>query len=66
MTESDKILTITRLPDGRFTLSADPARTLSKDDLRRELGNTISRPDVVEDLIQRATGGNGLLCRNPK
>lgn len=54
MAESDIVLTVSKLPDGRFTLSTDPQRALSEAELREELGRTISRTDIVEDLIQRA------------
>ncbi|HUY14149.1 MAG TPA: hypothetical protein VMX16_11055 [Terriglobia bacterium] len=54
MAEPEKVLTISRLPDGRFVLSTDPQRALSEAELRVALGRTISRTDIIEDLIQGA------------
>jgi hypothetical protein len=45
---------ISKLPDGRFTLSTDPIRALSEAELREELMATNSDPGVVEDIIYRA------------
>jgi len=46
--------TISKLPDGRFTLLTDPQRALSEAELREELMVTNSRPDIVEDIIYHA------------
>lgn len=54
MTEPDIVLTVSKLPHGKFTLSTDPQRALSEVELRVELGKTVSRADIVEDLIRRA------------
>ncbi|MGB9456632.1 MAG: hypothetical protein WCB12_11340 [Bryobacteraceae bacterium] len=45
---------ILTLPDGRFTLAADPQRALSEAELREELMATNSSADIVEDIIYRA------------
>ena len=54
MTDPSRVLTVTRLPGGKFTLSTDPQRALSETELRAELKNMIDRADIVEDLIRRA------------
>jgi hypothetical protein len=54
MTEPDILLTVSKLPDGKFTLSTDPQRALSEVELRVELGKTVSRADIIGDLIRRA------------
>jgi hypothetical protein len=46
--------TISKLPDGRFTVSTKPGSALSADDLREELLLTNSRPDIVDDIVYRA------------
>ena len=43
---------ISKLPDGRFTLSTEPGRALSETDLREELN--LKHPfAIVEDIIRR-------------
>ncbi|MGD0047059.1 MAG: hypothetical protein ABSE42_08570 [Bryobacteraceae bacterium] len=44
--------TISKLPDGRFTLATQ--RALSEAELREELMATNSSAEVVEDIIHRA------------
>jgi hypothetical protein len=45
---------ISKLPDGRFTVSTDPRRALSEAEVRQEFEKTISRADIIDDIIQRA------------
>lgn len=45
---------ISKLPDGKFTLSTDPIRALSETELREELAATNRRSDVIKDVIHRA------------
>lgn len=46
--------TISKLPDGRFTLATHPQCALSEAELREELMATNSRSDIVDDIIYRA------------
>jgi hypothetical protein len=47
-------ITITALPDYRFTISTDPQSALPEPQLREELAATNIRADIVEHLIALA------------
>jgi hypothetical protein len=47
-------ITITALPDYRFTISTDPQSALSELQLRERLAATNTRADIIEHLIALA------------
>jgi hypothetical protein len=46
--------TISKLPDGRFTVSTKPGWALSAEELREELLRTNRSREIINDLVYRA------------